>query len=253
MDSFSRLPAELRLKIFAYSDLVARDRSGRKTGVHIYDGELSDPPAHDLYWHSHSECPCPVKFRVELLNASCNPYYAEVLEVVFSKNRIVLSGSFVKTLAFLRTHHQALHHIHELDFQFDHVMIEEYWTNPNILSNEWEELVAFVRENFSLSNLTLSLDAGLSIPIYEEQLMIDIDEGDYRLNVYKTIIKSLRGLGEIGLKRFYVYWGCYHMRPRPKRKSWAKNMRRRARSQYLGANHQTPIGIFIKLKDEPTI
>jgi hypothetical protein len=132
-------------------------------------------------------------------------------------------------------------------------MIEEYWTNPNILSNEWEELVAFVRENFSLSNLTLSLDAGLSIPIYEEQLMIDIDEGDYRLNVYKTIIKSLRGLGEIGLKRFYVYWGCYHMRPRPKRKSWAKNMRRRARSQYLGANHQTPIGIFIKLKDEPTI
>lgn len=34
--------------------------------------------------------------------------------------------------------------------------------------------------------------------------------GDYRLLAYKMIIKPLRGLGEMGLRRFYVYWGCYH-------------------------------------------
>ena len=208
MDPFSRLPAELRLKIFAHTDLVPRDRSGRKTGVHINDGDLDDPPAYFIYMHDRFDCSCPVKFPVELLNPR-NPYYTEVLQVFFSQNRIVLGGSFVKTLAFLRVHRQGLHYIHELDFQFSPDEIEE-WTETNTLSVEWEELVAFVRQNLRLSNLTLSLDAGTAIPIYEEQQMVEIDEGDYRLNAYKMIIKPLRGLGEIGLKRFYVYWGCYH-------------------------------------------
>lgn len=49
MDPFSRLPADLRLKIFAFTHLVAADRSGRKTGVHILDSDFSDPPAHYMY------------------------------------------------------------------------------------------------------------------------------------------------------------------------------------------------------------
>lgn len=208
IDPFSRLPAELRLKIFAFTDLVARDRRGRKTGVHVYDGELSDPTAHFLYRHDRLHCSCPAKFPVELLN-SCNPYYAEVLQVLFSQNRIILAGSLVKMLAFLRVHRQGLHGIHELDFQFDHDVIKE-WTETNTMSAEWEGLITFARQNLRLSNLTLSLDAWSPIPTFEEQQMMDIDEAGYRLDAYKMIIKPLRGLGEIGLKRFYVYWGCYH-------------------------------------------
>lgn len=67
-----------------------------------------------------------------------------------------------------------------------------------------------MRQNIDLSNLTLSLDAGSAIPIYEEQQMVEVDGGDYRLDAYKMIINPLRELREVGLKRFYVYWGCYH-------------------------------------------
>lgn len=134
MDRFSRLPADLRLKIFAYTDLVARDRDGRKTEVHVYDGEISDPPAHSIYMHDEFNCSCPVKFPVELLDTR-NPFYTEVLEVFFSQNRIVFAESFVKTRAFLQAHRQGLNHIHKLDFQFDQDVIEE-WTETDTLSLE---------------------------------------------------------------------------------------------------------------------
>lgn len=67
---------------------------------------------------------CLVMFYSKLLNP-CNPYYAEILEVLFSQNRIVFTESFVKTLTFLQTHHQRLNQIHELDFQFDYNVIEK--------------------------------------------------------------------------------------------------------------------------------
>lgn len=115
-----------------------------------------------------------------------------------------------KTLAFLQDHIEKINHTHDLEFQFDHEEIEE-WTEPNnTFQLEWEKLIVFIRDNLSLSNLTLSLNAAIAIPIYEEQQLTETEKGDYRLQAYKKIIEPLRGLGQMGLRRFYVFWACYH-------------------------------------------
>lgn len=211
LDLFGRLPAEIRLKIFASTDLVVADRSGRKTGLHIADGEFCDPPAHFMYWHTRpDDCDCPVEFPAELLNRN-NPYYSEILEVAFSRNRVVFSGSPVLTMAFLQVHSQGINHIRTLEFQFDIDLIEDWVKSDHTLQLEWEELIAFVRQNLNLSNISLSLNTGNPIPIYQEQQMTEREQGDFRLDAYKMIIKPLRGLGEMGgLRQFYVFWGCYH-------------------------------------------
>lgn len=211
MDRFSSLPAELRLKIFSFTGLVIRDRSGRKAEVHVHNGKFANPVAHFMYWHKASTCDCPENLPAELLDQRNNPYYAEILEVVFSQNRIVLGGYLDKTLTFLRMHGQATRHIRKLEFQLDDYLIDEWTECNNAHQIEWEELFVYVRQNLNLSNLTLSLNAGHAVPIYEDQHFEEIEEGDFRLDAYKMIIKPLRGLGEMGrLKRFYVFWGCYH-------------------------------------------
>ena len=181
--------------------------------MHICDGEFSNPPAHDMYWHIRSNCDCPAEFPAELFNPHNNPFYLEILEVAFSQNRVVFSGSRAKTLAFLQTHMQGITHIHEIEFKFEFWEIGEWArVNNDVSQLEWEELIAFVRQNFNLSNLTLSLHAGRSIPIYPDQLMYGKKGGDHRLDAYKMIIKPLRGLGDMegGLRRFYAFWGCYY-------------------------------------------
>lgn len=211
MDLFSRLPAEIRMRIFAFTDLVIRDHKGRKAGIHIYDGAFSNPVYHDMYWHSASLCDCPPKLPAELLDPANNPYYAEIFEVAFAQNRVHFGGFYRRTLVFLHTHIQGTKHIRELEFQFDDDTIEE-WAEDNIdaVQSGWEKVINFVRHNLNLSNLTLSLNAAHTAAIYQEQHIEEIEGGDYRLEAYKKIIKPLRGLGQTGgLKRFYVFWGCY--------------------------------------------
>lgn len=211
MDRFSSLPAELRLKIFSFTGLVIRDSIGRKAEVHVQNGKFANPVAHFMYWHKASTCDCLEKLLAELLDQRDNPYYEEIFEVVFSQNRIVFGGYLDKTLIFLRMHGQATRHIRKLEFQLDDYFIDEWTKCNNARQIEWEKLIVYVRQNLNLSNLILSLNAGHAVPIYEDQHFEEIDEGDFRLDAYKMIIKPLRGLGEMGrLKRLYVFWGCYH-------------------------------------------
>ena len=211
MDPFSRLPAELRLKIFAFTDLVVRERSGRKAGLHVYDGVFSNPVRHDMYWHPEPGCYCPGKFANELLDRRNNPYYSEIFEVAFSQNRIILGGHITSMLDFLQTYIEEVKYIRDVEFQFDDEVIEA-WTEPhNTFFMDWDDVVNFVRKHFNLSNLTLSLNAAQSIPIYHDQQMIETRAGDFRLDAYIGIVLPLRRMGlDEGLKRFYAFWACYH-------------------------------------------
>lgn len=212
MNLLNQLPAEIRLKIFAFTGLVCATRSGKKTGMHIYYGGYSDPPAHYMYWHKRGEdCDCPDEFPAELLDPCHNPYYDEMIEVAFSQNRLVFTGSLVETLEFLTTHVQGVTHIRNIEFQFEIDMIEEWSSSHNTIQAEWENVILFLRQNLNLPNLTLSVNAGDAIPIYEEQQMTEKEGGDSRLEVYKSIIKPLHGLGvKGGLAGFYAFWACYH-------------------------------------------
>lgn len=207
----NNLPAEIRLRIFAFTGLVCAKRSGEKTGLHIYFGKFSDPPAHYMYWHRRGrDCDCPDEFPGELLDPCHNPYYGEMVEVAFSQNRLVFAGSPVKTLEFLTTHLHAIPHIRHIEFQFDYEMIEELNSSDTTIPAEWENLIKFLRQNFNLPNLSLSVNAGNAICIYDEQQMTEKEGGDYRLAAYKSIIEPLRGLGvKGGLAGFYAFWACY--------------------------------------------
>jgi hypothetical protein len=70
----------------------------------------------------------------------------------------------------------------------------------------WEELVAFVGQNFSLSDLTLTLDV---LPLNIICAMEEFYESDHELKAYKMMIIPLRELGQMGLKRFYAHLGDY--------------------------------------------
>jgi hypothetical protein len=200
------LPAELRLAVFAHSGLVARDRNnGRKSGVHIYDGEYHDPPYHSIYMHEKHDCHCP-SFPTELLSLDM-PFCPEIHEVLYSNNRIILGGFPAKSLAFLRAHSWGLRRIRELDLHLDPDEVEKWTEKGSPLPAEWKELIAFIRQNLDLPRLTLSLDTGMAVPIYEENRMGE-EDADFILETYKMILEPLHGLAESGLKRFYVYWAC---------------------------------------------
>jgi hypothetical protein len=88
-DRFRLLPVELRLKIFAYTDLVPRNDEGKKLGVYFDKGQPY--PHTDI--SNDGNYSYPTNFNIELLDAR-NPYYAEVLEVLFSQ-----TGSILKAIS----------------------------------------------------------------------------------------------------------------------------------------------------------
>ena len=164
-----------------------------------------------MYRHTAFDCDCPAKFPVELLDRRNNPYYSEILEVAFSQNRVVLGGHISFTQNFLEIYTEGLKHIRDVEFQFDVDVIEKWNQDDSSFSIDWDDLIRFVRTHFNLSNLTLSLNAAHSIPIYQEQQMIEIRIGDFRLDAYMGIVSPLRRMGvDEGLKRFYAFWACYH-------------------------------------------
>lgn len=220
-DLFSRLPPDLRMKIFAYGDLVITDFRGRKTGLHIYKDEFYNPHVHYKEDHSERYCTCEAPFLDTFLRNVSDPFYGEIIQVAFSKNRLICGGEPGEILAFFKTHVQALGHINDLKIQFDADNIDEIsgtWRKrgPDEASFEqdWETLVGFMRQHLNLPNLILCINAMVCIPEYH--LTGDADElhkdCDIRLRAYKRIIEPLRGLGagENGLKRFYVFWAMFH-------------------------------------------
>ena len=107
--------------------------------------------------------------------------------------------------------------IRYVDFQFLPDDIEE-WNNSSAKhKTEWEDLLRYVVEHLTLTDLVLSLDAGPCYPIYVEQNLHEY-QIPYVLEAYKSIVESVReelGVGrketkEGRLKELYVYWACFH-------------------------------------------
>jgi hypothetical protein len=85
--------------------------------------------------------------------------------------------------------------------------VEKWTEKTSPVPAEWKELIDFIRQNLDLPRLTLSLDTGMAVPIYEENRMGEEDV-DFILETYRMILKPLHDLPESGLKRFCVYWAC---------------------------------------------
>ncbi|MCJ1421697.1 hypothetical protein MMC32_008063 [Xylographa parallela] len=202
------LPPELRQQVLAGTALVPRDTHGAPSGLHVVDGALSKGEVHDYSLHSDDcDCPEPPTSLLQSLNES--PLSSDARSVLLSQNRIVLSGSPAASLAWLRAQGPQVHEIRDLDLCLDPDQVESCTEAGNVLPGEWTALVAFIRAELNLGNLTLTLDAALGSGIYEEQQVTEAN-GQYVLDAYKKIVEPLKGLGAAGLKSFLVFWALYH-------------------------------------------
>ena len=207
--SASGLPAEVRLQILSNTTLVQRDKSdGSKTGLHVNEGTISYPQHHSINMHG-ADCLCPeppTKFF------SLGPTLREeATETMLSQNRLVFSGSPRKSLDFLRGQGGLVRCIREVDFMFLPDEIRN-WTEGEAKGSwdgPWRELVEYIAANLTLSNLTLSLDAGPGFIVYQEQYQTE-ETMDYVLEAYKMIVAPLKGLGGKGLKGFYAFFAAFH-------------------------------------------
>ena len=209
--SFSKLaslPPELRQQTLGASGLVPRDTFGAPSGLHIIDGALSKGEIHDYALHS-DDCDCPAPPTALLQSLLSTVLESDARTVLLSQNRIVLSGSPARSLAWLQAQGPSVLQIRDLDLRLGPDQVECWTEDSSALPEEWAALVAFVRESLHLENLTLSLDAGLGYGVYREQQVTEAN-GGYVLEAYKAIVEPFRGLGEAGLKAFFVFWALYH-------------------------------------------
>ncbi|MCJ1405870.1 hypothetical protein MMC11_009100 [Xylographa trunciseda] len=202
------LPTELRQQTLAATALVPRDASGVPFGLHVVDGELSKGEMHDYSLHdNHCDCPEPPTTLLQSLLET--PLSSDARTVLLSQNRIVLSGSPAASLAWLRAQGPLVRQIRDLDLCLDPDQVESWTEVDSTLPGEWAALVASIRKELNLGNLTLTLDARLGCGVYEEQQVTEAN-GQFVLEAYKKIAEPLKGLGEKGLKAFLVFWALYH-------------------------------------------
>ena len=159
---------------------------------------------------SSSACSCfypPFQiFRV------CRQLSAEAREVFFAQNRFILDSSPGGCLQFLRTQRQdSLSRIRLLELSFELGDLAELAMLSNQAQLEWEQLIAFISDNFTLSNLFLTLRSQR----YEDDLPFSWKYGDRpdwttdELAVfYETLSKLLSRLR--GAYRFFAVLGWAH-------------------------------------------
>ncbi|MCJ1321525.1 hypothetical protein MMC15_006870 [Xylographa vitiligo] len=208
LSTLTSLPPELRQEILAATALIPRDARGVPSGLHVVDGALSKGEAHDYSLHS-DDCDCPEPPTALLQSLLETTLSADARTVVLSRNRIVLSGSPAASLAWLRAQGPPVREIRHLDLCLDPDQVEGWTQSGGALPAQWAALVAFLRKELNLGNLTLVLDAGLGRGVYEEQQVTEAN-GRYILEAYKKIVEPLHGLGGEGLKAFLVFWALYH-------------------------------------------
>ena len=202
------VPREVRQQILADTDLVSHASGGDSIpGIHIKDGEITYPVEHDINWHDASSCNCrPLPINLFRPGPTLDD---DARFILLSQDRLVLRGSPARSLAFLRAQGSLVNHIRALDFQFMPQEIED-WTKPDTpWKAEWADLVSFIAANLQLENLILSLDAGPGYTIYEEQNARE-EHLAHVFDAYRAIVEPMRSLGERGLKRFCVFWACFH-------------------------------------------
>ncbi|MCJ1295043.1 hypothetical protein MMC34_006604 [Xylographa carneopallida] len=218
LSTLPTFPPELRHQILASTALIPRDASGQPTGLHVDDGVLSKGPAHDYALHSDDDdddCACPAPPTALLESLRATSLAADARTVLLSQNRIVLSGSFAASLKWLCAQGALVREIRQLDLCVDPEQVEAWGEgegegeSESLRSGEWAALIAFIRAELNLGNLTLALDAGLGQGIYEEQQVTEAN-GQYVLDSYRKIVEPLRGMGGQGLKAFLVFWALYH-------------------------------------------
>jgi hypothetical protein len=189
--NFNAFPPELRAKVLA-ENLIVDDGD---TGLVVQNGSIK--PLTEL--------------TSSLLDKSNPQLRSEALEVLLSRNRIVLDGDFEESLAWLREQGDAIRKIRDLDIQFGIDEIEEFAKPGSGWPAKWDALIEFIGENLTLRNLTLSLDHGTAYEYYEQRFQEEENMGKVRA-AYEEIARGrpLRALGENGLKAFYVFWVAFY-------------------------------------------
>ncbi|MCJ1288063.1 hypothetical protein MMC26_007416 [Xylographa opegraphella] len=208
LSTLTTLPPELRQEVLAATALVPRDSRGAPSGLHVVDGALSKGEAHDYSLHS-DDCDCPSPPTALLQSLLDTSLASDARTVLLSQNRIIMSGSPAASLAWLRAQGPQAREIRDLDLCLDPDQVEGWTQVGSALPGEWAALVAFIREELNLGNLTLAVDAALGSGVYEEQQVTD-SNGEYVLEAYRKIVQPLSGLGQKGLKAFLVFWALYY-------------------------------------------
>ena len=159
---------------------------------------------------SSSACSCfspPLQiFRV------CRQLSAEASEVFFAQNRFILHSNPEGCLHFLRSQgHDRLRRIRLLELCFEG---DDLWSLGRFLDAaqlEWEQLITFVSENFTLSNLFLTL----RIEVNENAVLNPWTQGyrpelttDQHALLYEILSRSLSRLR--GAYRFFAILGWFH-------------------------------------------
>ena len=191
------------------ADLVPRDNSGRKFGIHIQDGVLSKGATHDARCWIIGDCTCPEPptTLLESLTSASASSRDKALEMMLSQNEIELYGSPTKSLAWLKQLGPHVRQIRELCLSLDHTQVLLYDGNQDTFPQEWSALVSFIREELDLPQLTLVVSDALSFQSYQET---QTDEASILVNAYRKSIEPLKGMGKSGLKAFYFYAATFH-------------------------------------------
>ena len=207
------LPPTERAAALRNSELIARYRPGWwGTGLLISDGAVG---SQDPYPDSKSTKAHPFRFPSHLIQPDDpSPLAAEARGIMFSANRIVLSGSPSENLAFLRPYPPAdLARIHQLDLQIRYDAVEQWRRadgTPAVLG-EFRALVEFLASTLDLPQVELALDCGSAFEIYQEQQCTEEVLG-YVLKAYKAfmavLVEALQGKPRP--KAFRVYLACFH-------------------------------------------
>ena len=179
-------------------------------GIHIINGQIDLPAEHYVQLHFASGVPCNCNrplYANDLDQSSLLPY--RYRSTLISQNRLVFNGSPEKSLAFLRSMGNLVRLIRNIDFQFSYEVINAWMEPGSPLPYQWQVLVRFITETLVPSRLVLSLDAGPCYDIYVEQDQYE-HQLTHVLETYKAIVEPMRGLGQEGLKEFYVFWACFH-------------------------------------------
>ena len=201
VSTIAELPSrDQRLHALAQTGLVRKWEVGDWwDGLTIRSGQIEPPGPHG--WVT--------PFPFELLGSANNSdFTAEVWEILFSQNRIILQNDLNKCLAFLQNHSESVKHIKTLDIQFNQEDTIKHWGHG---SSEmvWYQISNFIATKLSLDHLDLSLDAG---PTYESYKEMGVDETDlhFLCDIYVDIVDTLvEALAGKTPKSFSLYLGAW--------------------------------------------
>ena len=242
---FSRLPSELQRQVLLHTGLVIPFRPiGEVQGLEIFSGQPKYQDSDRLpccgncsSWSSvesvdsQPDCRCAYTSDSFSPTCTCQRFPVALLdvggkvsqlaqEIIFSENRIYLSGDIDKNCIWLRSQPPALLSLlRSLDLIIISGQLRTWGeiksvTHGHKVPAEWADLAYLIESRLNLPNLTLSIDAAHMYDDLLEDSLIHGDAGkEYWVSlkeVYKALVAPFASRPSFrSLHAFFVFWPLF--------------------------------------------